>query len=241
MMQLNLNILEILRNAYFDQRKIWHLSDLRRLPAEKMILDVGCGKGDFALLAAHRVIAIDLNMASLTIAKERGLKNMARANLLQLPFGDESFDNVHCADVIEHFDTNSVILVLKELYRVLSKGGFLLLASPMPSSEFWGDPSHVRPYPPQSIMSLFVEEEKTGTGTNQTFHPVGFASLVGVYWRYRSLVGLPWRLRTEEHRRRIKNLIHPKSLLFFAGNLLSRMGILRFWSPAGFSLLLRKG
>ena len=235
------NMLGVLKKIHFDQRKVWHLRDLNRLSAERMILDVGCGRGDFAFLAADRVISIDLNMVSLTIAKGRGLKNLARANLLQLPFGDESFGNVHCADVIEHFDANSVVLVLKELYRVLKIGGLLVLASPMPSSEFWGDASHVRPYPPESLLSLFVEEEKTGTGTNQTFHPVGCASLIGVYWRYRPLARQPWRLRTEERRRQIKNLIHPKSLLFFFCNLLARLRILRFWCPAGFSLLLRKG
>ena len=234
------NMLNVLKSLYFDQRQVWHSRDFDRLAPSGTILDVGCGRGDFALLAPERIIAIDFNMVSLGIAKKRGVKNLTRANVLELPFADEAFDNVHCADVIEHFDPNSAVLILKELYRVLKRGGLLLVASPMPSSEFWADPSHVRPYPPESVVGLFVDEERKGTGTNQTFHSMGSASVVGVYWRYRFLVRLPWRLQTDERRRQLNNLIHPKSLLFFAGNLLARLRILKFWSPAGFSLLLRK-
>lgn len=233
-------MLNALKSLYFDQRQIWHSRDFHRLTPGGSILDVGCGRGDFALLDPGRIVAVDFNMGSLAMAKKRGVEKAAGANVLALPFHDESFDNVHCADVIEHFDGDDAVRLLKELHRVLKRGGLLLVASPAPGPDFWGDPSHVRPYPPESLIGLFVDDGKKGTGANPTFHSVGAASLVGVFRRCRTLAKLPWRLRTDERRRRMENLLHPKSLLFFACNLLARLGILKFWAPAGYSLLLRK-
>jgi SAM-dependent methyltransferase len=233
-------MLSILKSLYFDQRQVWHSRNFDHFTSSGLILDVGCGRGDFALLARDRIIAIDLNMVSLGIAKKRGVKHLVRADVLRLPFDDATFENVHCADLLEHFGTKDVLFIVEELYRVLKRNGLLLISTPMPTAEFWGDPSHVRPYPPESLMGLFVDEKEKGVGTNPTFRSVGHASLLYMSWRYRPLVRLPWRLYSDENRRQFKNILHPCSLLFFISNLLARLRILKFWSPSGFSLLLRK-
>jgi len=195
-----------LKSLYFDQRLIWHKRNYARLASSGKILDVGCGRGDFALIAPERIIGLDYNKHSLYIAKERGVHYLVCADALRLPFRDQSFENVHCADLIEHFTPGDVVTLLEELYRVLQKKGILLISSPMPTKEFWGDPSHVRPYPPESLTAFFIPDKEKGLGTNPTFRVIGKATLVGVYWRYRPLCRLPYQLQTDEQRRKVKNL-----------------------------------
>lgn len=239
-MGLSLKLLYYLKSLHFDQRSIWHQENYARLPSQGKILDVGCGRGAFVFNAPQRIIGLDYNFDSLTIAKEARIAHVICANATRLPFRDGSFENVHCADLIEHFNTDEAWMILKQLYRVLKKGGKLLISGPMPGDEFWCDPSHVRPYPPESLISFFVLDRQKGRGTNPTYNSIGAASVLGIYRRYRPLFRLPYQLQTDDQRCRLRNLIHPRSLLFFTGNILARVGISRFWSPAGYSLLLQK-
>ena len=48
----------------------------------------------------------------------------------QLPFSDESVDMIYACHILEHFDRNLVVDVLKEWNRVLVKGGKLRLSVP---------------------------------------------------------------------------------------------------------------
>lgn len=50
-------------------------------------------------------------------------------NVLDLPFSDETFDLVICNHVLEHIDDDCK--AMRELYRVLKKGGTALLQVPM--------------------------------------------------------------------------------------------------------------
>jgi|LGOV01.1.fsa_nt_gb SAM-dependent methyltransferase len=159
---------------------------------------------------------------------------------LELPFKNESFENVHCSDLIEHFEPDRVIKLLKELYRILKEGGKLLIATPVAGKAFWGDPTHIRSYPPESLVGLFRGDDEKGTGTNHTSCHIGVARIIGIYPRYSPIIRVPTRLYTKERRRCLANLIHPHSLLFFASKLLARVGVLKFWAPSGYSLVLGK-
>ena len=212
-MNISKNFLRILKLFYFNQRLRWHQKNYRHFPKNSYILDVGCGRGDFISLDPLRIIGYDFNFLSLKIAGERNFPNLLCGNVLQMPFRDESFNNIHCADLIEHFDIAQATTLLRELYRVLKKNGLLLISSPMPSDRFWGEPSHVRPYPPDSIISLLIENEEKGKGTSPTLDSIGRASIVRLYWRYSSLVNQPWTLYTNERRMQLKNLLNITTFL----------------------------
>jgi len=110
------------------------------LPANPRILDAGCGTG-LLTLALHnarrrpaRITAIDLAASSLVtaesaIAGEQATKRVkhqvtfAQANVLQLPFADESFDFVVTCGALEYV---SIEEGLTELARVTASGGYLL-------------------------------------------------------------------------------------------------------------------
>lgn len=68
-----------------------------------------------------------LETAAATIARERGVAELVRANLEGLPFADETFDLVICVQVIEHLVDPQ--LGIQELARVLRPGGVLVLTT----------------------------------------------------------------------------------------------------------------
>jgi SAM-dependent methyltransferase len=93
------------------------------------VLDVGCGEGQVARLAAaggaRRVVGVDPTHAQLTVARERGGgPAYGRADAAALPFGSGSFDAVVACLVFEHIDT--VDEALSEVGRVLRSGGRFL-------------------------------------------------------------------------------------------------------------------
>ena len=55
-----------------------------------------------------------------------------KADILDLPFGDETFDIVICNHVLEHIEDDRK--AMSELYRVMKKGGWGILQVPMKNS-----------------------------------------------------------------------------------------------------------
>ena len=89
-------------------------------------LDVGCGQrfpGPY-LLAAHygKVTAIDLDPR---IMENQAWENLefAVADATELPYSDETFDDVYSISVIEHFKLGTAADACREIYRVLKPGG----------------------------------------------------------------------------------------------------------------------
>jgi len=60
---------------------------------------------------------------------EKGYKYV-KADICELPFKDNFADLIECHQVIEHLPMRKVIDALKELYRVLKKGGKLIITTP---------------------------------------------------------------------------------------------------------------
>ncbi len=103
--------------------------------AEKRVLDAGCGTGIFAHIfadkGARQVVAIDISKQSLT--KGKGLSRQVKKNLsfgladlLALPFQQETFDIVWCWGAAHH--TTQPERALQQLAAVVKPGGTLLLA-----------------------------------------------------------------------------------------------------------------
>ncbi len=103
-------------------------------PANMHILDVGCGYGKLILQAKkefpdNKFTGVDLNPANVSIAKKSAsFSDFFVMDIESLHFRSESFDIVFCADTLEHAYNPSA--ALKELSRVLKKGGFMVLSVP---------------------------------------------------------------------------------------------------------------
>ncbi len=107
------------------------------------LLDLGCGEGRHAitayLLADVHVVGLDINSGDLHTAVTR-LKDFdnkpataatcgfIRASGFALPFADNTFDKVICAEVLEHIPHYRD--VLQEIKRVLKPGGTFAASVP---------------------------------------------------------------------------------------------------------------
>lgn len=95
------------------------------------LLDAGCGTGGLlAHIDIHNVYGFDISEESIKFCKIRKLRNILRASVSNIPFSSSSFDLVISLDVLYHLGVKNDSTVLREFYRVLAKGGVLLINLP---------------------------------------------------------------------------------------------------------------
>ncbi len=101
------------------------------LPANAVILELGCGTGgNFPILARRgELYAMDADESALSFAASRGLAQLARGSLpREFPFAEMSFDLVVMTDVLEHLDDE--LGSLRAVRSSLKPGGWLLMTVP---------------------------------------------------------------------------------------------------------------
>ena len=101
---------------------------LKDMPQGRTILDVGCGNGLFSAFWAgtHRMVGVDFSINMLKLARRNGLE-VYHADANTLPFANDQFDAVICAEVIQHFE--DALPVLGEMARVVKPGGWVLVST----------------------------------------------------------------------------------------------------------------
>lgn len=105
---------------------------VRQLPLspKAIVVDVGCGTGATAaqLQKYGMVIGVDISPLALSWSRQRGLNNLLLAAAERLPIAHESADVVVATDILEHLDDD--VAVLKEFYRTLKPGGYVVVTVP---------------------------------------------------------------------------------------------------------------
>jgi glycosyltransferase involved in cell wall biosynthesis/2-polyprenyl-3-methyl-5-hydroxy-6-metoxy-1,4-benzoquinol methylase len=111
-----------------------YLSEIRRYHgfAAGRLLEVGCGEGDFLVLAeadGWQVTGVEYSPATCKMAQQR-LKNgkVSCGELQHAGLAAEQFDLCVVSDVIEH--VRSPLDFLQEIHHVLKPGGTLFIATP---------------------------------------------------------------------------------------------------------------
>ncbi len=124
----------------WDIDRGWRRKAIRQLEPfrPQTILDIATGTGDFAILAAkmlqpQKLIGADISEGMMAVGREKvkrlGLQetiSFAKEDCLALSYPDESFDAVTAAFGIRNFA--DLDKGLKEMCRVLKKGGHLSIA-----------------------------------------------------------------------------------------------------------------
>ena len=85
------------------------------------------------------------------------------------PFEDDTFDEVHAYEVLEHIgkqgDWKAFFDQFGEIHRILKPGGLLLATTPMWDSLWaWSDPSHTRVISAGSLSFLSQKVYEAGVG-----------------------------------------------------------------------------
>ena len=128
-------------------QRFWHTTRFREVgklvtPAG-VVLDVGCADGTFTKVLldrvhAQKIIGIDVLKNSIMFAKRRFARNkkisFRTADAHNLPFENEMFDAVFCLEAIEH--VVDPLRVMREMHRVLKKGGYTIVLVPSESLLF---------------------------------------------------------------------------------------------------------
>lgn len=221
--------LQKLYYKYFDINRREYSGLLKFFSKQKRILDVGCGKGDFAILDPKRIIGIDRNIQSVRWATKRGCR-VIKGNVLNMPFKNKSFDGIFCAHIVEHFTTSSALRLLKEITRLLDKGGIFLIQTPLMHAGFYNNFTHEKVYTPEAIMHYLSQTPQT------TYAHIGTYKVLYLKYRYAELftpliepVRLPPSLK-----RTLFISLKVISLVFYY------FGIKNYFSKNGYTLVLRK-
>jgi ubiquinone/menaquinone biosynthesis C-methylase UbiE len=104
------------------------------------VLDAGAGSGSFLPLLSHilapngLIHAIDLAPENVAMIQQRAAANSftcpltARTgNLIKLPFEDDSFDAIWCANVFQYLTDEALVQSLHEFKRVVRPGGRIVI------------------------------------------------------------------------------------------------------------------
>jgi ubiquinone/menaquinone biosynthesis C-methylase UbiE len=131
-----------------------HARPLRKLTVDNAlikpddsVLDVGCGTGEVTLLAktrakAGKVYGIDPAPEMIAMARKKAARRNLdidfRVGVIEsLPFPDSSIDVVTSSLMMHHLPEDLKVRGLAEIYRVLKRGGRLLIADFMrPTGSF---------------------------------------------------------------------------------------------------------
>jgi SAM-dependent methyltransferase len=109
----------------------WLPSETCRFLLKTELFDEAIGEGLYPLLAmrADSVAALDLAPSVLAAAVARYPQLLAvTADVRRLPFGSETLEIIVSNSTLDHFETSHEITsALRELFRVLRRGGRLLL------------------------------------------------------------------------------------------------------------------
>ena len=133
------------------------------------VLDAGCGSGSFLPLIADIVgpdgalTAVDLAPENVEVADSRLRKwdlpcatRILEASILELPFEDDSFDAVWCANVTQYLTDDELVQAIAEFRRVTRPGGLIAIKDVLSALVT------VEPAPAGIIHESVAEEARQG-------------------------------------------------------------------------------
>jgi len=157
------------------------------------VLDIGCGRGEWLELLEENYInsiGIDSHQEFIEYCRERDLA-AEEADLFDFLSveREQRFSIITGFHLIEHIAPEKQLWFLDSIFRLLTPGGMVILETPNPenvtvgSCNFYIDPTHRRPVPPQLMHFLAIQ--------------AGFASPL-IARLNRHTVGAPLKLMAED-------------------------------------------
>lgn len=138
-----------------------------KLLAEKPVLDIGSGRGEFLQLLADKGLTgtgIDINHDMVERAKSKGLDVIQAdaTKYLNTASNEGKFSAITGFHIVEHIPFVELLNLFAACHSGLAKDGFVLFETPNPenlivgSCNFYTDPSHLKPLPP-ALLKFALE------------------------------------------------------------------------------------
>ncbi|MDP8220549.1 MAG: hypothetical protein P9X26_04340 [Candidatus Stygibacter frigidus] len=124
--------------------------------------------------------------------------------------------------LIEHLYPEEAWELLNQMNRILKPGDIICLRAPLMSRHFYNDLTHIRPYPPQSILEYLG-------GNWQEDHPQTYQVLKGEY----KVLKIKWRRLPL-----LSGIIH-NAFLIRVLEVFARLGF-RSFNRSGYLMILQK-
>ena len=172
-------------SGWFNQKTSELLTGFKVRP-EEIVLDIGCGEGQFSHFCAKQgahIILADVDPEKILEAE----KNVSAANPLSLkclvtnanpiPLESDSVDKIIAMEVLEHVENPNIFVA--ELFRVARPGAQILISVPGTASEqlqkclapesYFLHPNHIRIFQPNEMETLlsqhgFIVEQSINYG-----------------------------------------------------------------------------
>ncbi len=201
---------------------VYQRSRLAYVEAAKIVsghvLEIGTGTGyGIDIIAPHctRFVTLDKFASEATTQLPSNVE-FIKAAVPPLPFADESFDYVVSFQVIEHINDDREFV--REIHRVLRKGGRFIVTTPNRPMSLTRNPWHVREYTSKELFVLlrnFDNVECKGVVGNdrvmayyeknrKSVHRImRFDILRMQWWLPASLLKIPYDIMNRRNRRRL--------------------------------------
>jgi O-antigen chain-terminating methyltransferase len=157
------------------ERQRGYVERFRAVAADGVILDVGCGRGEFVeLLGAAGLHArgLDLSADNVERCRARHILPVIQADALDYmrTLASGSLAGVFAAHFIEHVPPDYLLAFVRACFECVRPGGLVIFESVNPDSLaalriFHADPGHATPVPPATARLLL---ESSGFGSIET-------------------------------------------------------------------------
>ena len=116
-----------------------------------------------------------------------GVDHVCDLGVEQLPFQDDTVEEVYAAHFLEHLNSEQRVFLLNEVYRVLKKGCYMTIICPYwASGRAYGDPTHQ--WPPITDFWFYYLDKKwradNAPHTDSQFWDKGFYCDFECSWGY---------------------------------------------------------
>lgn len=109
---------------------------ISKIDNNKRILDFGCGPGIMSVFFNNNYVGVDIDKTRIQIAKEiYPDKTFKQIGFLSneknaIPYPNNYFDIILLNDCVHHINNIEMSYIIRELFRVLQVGGFIIIREP---------------------------------------------------------------------------------------------------------------
>ena len=159
---------DVTDNFVFQRSKLAYVEAAKRVGGRVLEIGTGTGYGiDIIAPNVEHFVTMDKTHSEELGAIPANVE-FKEGVVPPIPFADESFDYVVSFQVIEHIKRDKEFV--REVHRVLKKGGKFIVSTPNRPMSLTRNPWHVREYTAEQfgeLLSLFAEVEALGVGGNE--------------------------------------------------------------------------